>query len=38
MTHVCEHGTTLLLVTHDEDLARRCASRILRMLDGRLLP
>src|SRR5262249_46983375 len=29
--HLREHGTTLLLVTHDEELARRCANRILRM-------
>jgi predicted ABC-type transport system involved in lysophospholipase L1 biosynthesis ATPase subunit len=27
-------GASLLLVTHDEELARRCASRILRMQDG----
>jgi putative ABC transport system ATP-binding protein len=31
------HGTTLLLVTHDEALADRC-SRRLRMADGRVLP
>jgi predicted ABC-type transport system involved in lysophospholipase L1 biosynthesis ATPase subunit len=27
-------GAALLLVTHDEELARRCATRILRMQDG----
>ena len=30
-----EQGTTLILVTHDESLARRC-SRVLRMEAGRL--
>jgi predicted ABC-type transport system involved in lysophospholipase L1 biosynthesis ATPase subunit len=33
-----EHRTTLLLVTHDEELARRCSERVLRMRDGQLLP
>ncbi len=31
-----EHGTTLVLVTHDETLSRRC-SRQLRMADGKLM-
>lgn len=30
-------GASLLLVTHDEELANRCATRILRMQDGMLL-
>ncbi|MGD9785509.1 MAG: ABC transporter ATP-binding protein [Hyphomicrobiaceae bacterium] len=30
------HGTTLILVTHDEQLAARCG-RILRMADGRIV-
>jgi putative ABC transport system ATP-binding protein len=29
------HGTTLLLITHDDRLAQRC-SRIVRLLDGRI--
>ncbi len=31
-----EHGTTLVLVTHDETLSQRC-SRQIRMSDGRLV-
>jgi putative ABC transport system ATP-binding protein len=31
-----EHGTTLILVTHDEGLSRRCARR-LRLASGRLV-
>jgi putative ABC transport system ATP-binding protein len=31
-----EHGTTIVLVTHDEAMAKRCASRTLRLCDGRL--
>jgi predicted ABC-type transport system involved in lysophospholipase L1 biosynthesis ATPase subunit len=34
--HLGRTGTTLLLVTHDEELARRHADRVLRMTDGRL--
>ncbi|MFE7132479.1 ABC transporter ATP-binding protein [Streptomyces sp. NPDC057638] len=29
-------GQTLILVTHDERLARRCASRLIRFADGRV--
>jgi predicted ABC-type transport system involved in lysophospholipase L1 biosynthesis ATPase subunit len=34
--HLDAHSSTLLLVTHDEELARRCATRVLRMTDGRI--
>jgi predicted ABC-type transport system involved in lysophospholipase L1 biosynthesis ATPase subunit len=30
-------GSALLLVTHDEELARRCTERVLRLHDGRLV-
>jgi predicted ABC-type transport system involved in lysophospholipase L1 biosynthesis ATPase subunit len=35
--HVRANGTTLVLVTHDEELAHRCADRILHMKDGQLV-
>lgn len=31
-----ELGQTLLLVTHDQRLATRCASRLVTMADGRI--
>jgi predicted ABC-type transport system involved in lysophospholipase L1 biosynthesis ATPase subunit len=34
--HVRRQGTTLILVTHDEELARRCADRIVWLKDGLL--
>ena len=37
LDHVRVHGTTLLMVTHDEELAQRCADRILRLKDGQLM-
>jgi predicted ABC-type transport system involved in lysophospholipase L1 biosynthesis ATPase subunit len=36
LAHVRLHATTLILVTHDEELAARCADRILRLKDGQL--
>ena len=34
--HVVSHGTTLILVTHDEELAATCTNRVLRLKDGQL--
>jgi predicted ABC-type transport system involved in lysophospholipase L1 biosynthesis ATPase subunit len=34
--HVRDHGATLILVTHDEELAGRCTERIVRLQDGML--
>jgi putative ABC transport system ATP-binding protein len=31
-----EHGTTLVLVTHDETLAS-CCNRSIQMIDGRVM-
>jgi predicted ABC-type transport system involved in lysophospholipase L1 biosynthesis ATPase subunit len=36
LSHVESHGTTLILVTHDEELAATCTSRVLRLKDGQL--
>jgi predicted ABC-type transport system involved in lysophospholipase L1 biosynthesis ATPase subunit len=35
--HVREHNATLVLVTHDEELAAECTTRIVRLKDGELL-
>ena len=35
---VRDEGTTLLLVTHDEELARRRTDRVVRLKDGRIVP
>jgi predicted ABC-type transport system involved in lysophospholipase L1 biosynthesis ATPase subunit len=32
--HVARHGTTLILVTHDEDLAKSYTDRVIRLKDG----
>ncbi len=37
LDHVQRHGTTLLLVTHDEELARQSAERIIHMRDGQIV-
>jgi ABC-type lipoprotein export system ATPase subunit len=37
LDHVRTRNATLILVTHDEELARRTADRIVRLRDGQLL-
>jgi len=37
LEHVEHHGATLVLVTHDEELAGASTDRVLRLKDGRLL-
>jgi predicted ABC-type transport system involved in lysophospholipase L1 biosynthesis ATPase subunit len=34
MHHVASHGTTLILVTHDEELAKAYTDRVIRLKDG----
>ncbi|HEV3146992.1 MAG TPA: ABC transporter ATP-binding protein [Gemmataceae bacterium] len=34
--HVRRHNTTLIIVTHDEEIARTHANRVLRLQDGQL--
>ncbi len=36
--HVMEHGCTLVLVTHEVDLASRLTDRVVQLQDGLLLP
>jgi predicted ABC-type transport system involved in lysophospholipase L1 biosynthesis ATPase subunit len=38
LDHVRVHEATLILVTHDEELAAACTNRVLRLKDGQLLP
>jgi ABC-type lipoprotein export system ATPase subunit len=37
LDHIERHGATLVLVTHDEELAGASTDRVLRLKDGRLL-
>ncbi len=37
LEHLRREGTTLIMVTHDEELARQAADRIVRLKDGRVL-
>src|SRR6185369_15192202 len=34
---LCREGRTLIIATHDEDFARSCATRFLRMVDGKVI-
>jgi predicted ABC-type transport system involved in lysophospholipase L1 biosynthesis ATPase subunit len=36
LDHVREHAASLVLVTHDEDLAASCTDRVIRLADGRI--
>jgi predicted ABC-type transport system involved in lysophospholipase L1 biosynthesis ATPase subunit len=36
LNHVRLHGATLILVTHDEELAVACTDRVIRMKDGQI--
>ena len=38
LDHVRGQGATLVLVTHDEELARSCTDRVVRLKDGQLVP
>ena len=37
LDHLRREGTTMIMVTHDEELARQAADRIVRLKDGRIL-
>ena len=37
LAHVERHRATLVLVTHDEELAASCTDRVIRLKDGQLL-
>lgn len=37
MNHLHEHGTALVLVTHDEELAQRSTDRVVRLRDGQMV-
>ena len=37
LDHLSRDGTTMIMVTHDEELARQAADRIIRLKDGQIL-
>lgn len=37
LDHVRAHHATLILVTHDEELARTCTRRVIRLKDGQMV-
>lgn len=38
LDHVRAHAATLVLVTHDEELAASCTDRVIRLVDGQIAP
>ena len=38
LDYLREHDTTLILVTHDEELAGQLADRVVRLKDGQVAP
>ena len=37
LDHVREHAASLVLVTHDEELATCCTDRVVRLVDGQIV-
>ena len=37
LAHLRLDGTTFIMVTHDEELARQAAQRIVRLKDGQIV-
>jgi predicted ABC-type transport system involved in lysophospholipase L1 biosynthesis ATPase subunit len=37
LDHIARHDATLVVVTHDEELARTCTDRVIRLRDGQVI-